>query len=214
MAFRTRTSIIADTALLGLRGVVGGYLAAHGAQKLFGAVDGPGLDGTGQQFEEHLDLAPGREMAAAAGASELAAVHSPQPVWAARSAPWRSSGPWPWPPRPRPGQGSLRRRWWAGAHAHQHRRRHRHRRGRAGTLQPRSTAPGPPVEAADHAGGVGRRRRERRRHPGSSRSAAPSSSRVRRPPPAGSRPSTSTSSAPPDRTPTRRTRFWPLICSL
>jgi putative oxidoreductase len=72
MAFTTRTSPLADLALLGLRGVVGGYLAAHGAQKLFGAFEGPGLDATGEQFEEHLDLSPGREMAAAAGGAELA----------------------------------------------------------------------------------------------------------------------------------------------
>ena len=71
MAFRTRTSLLADAALLGLRGVMGGYLAAHGAQKLFGAFDGPGLDQTGEHFEEGLDLAPGKEMAALAGGSEL-----------------------------------------------------------------------------------------------------------------------------------------------
>jgi putative oxidoreductase len=33
-----------DTALLGLRLTVGGYLAAHGAQKLFGAFGGRGLE--------------------------------------------------------------------------------------------------------------------------------------------------------------------------
>ena len=71
MAFTTRTSPLADLALLGLRGVVGGYVAAHGAQKLFGSFEGAGLDATAEQFEEHLDLAPGREMAAAAGGSEL-----------------------------------------------------------------------------------------------------------------------------------------------
>ncbi len=71
MAFTTRTSLLADTALLGLRGVVGGYLAAHGAQKLFGSFDGPGLEGAGEFFEEGLDLAPGKEMAALAGGSEL-----------------------------------------------------------------------------------------------------------------------------------------------
>jgi len=70
--FRTRTSLLADTALLGLRGVVGGYLAAHGAQKLFGSFGGHGLEGTGQFFEEGLDLAPGKEMAALAGGAELA----------------------------------------------------------------------------------------------------------------------------------------------
>jgi putative oxidoreductase len=71
MAFTTRTSLLADTALLGLRGVVGGYVAAHGAQKLFGSFGGHGLEGTGQFFEEGLDLAPGKEMAAMAGGSEL-----------------------------------------------------------------------------------------------------------------------------------------------
>ncbi len=71
MAFTTRTSLLADTALLGLRGVVGGYVAAHGAQKLFGSFEGPGLDATGEQFEDGLDLAPGTEMAALAGGAEL-----------------------------------------------------------------------------------------------------------------------------------------------
>src|ERR1044071_581361 len=72
MAFTTRTSPLADLALLGLRGVVGGYVAAHGAQKLFGSFGGHGLEATAQGFEEHLDLAPGKEMAAAAGGAELA----------------------------------------------------------------------------------------------------------------------------------------------
>ena len=71
MPFTTRTSIIADVALLGLRGIVGGYVAAHGAQKMFGALNGPGLDRAGEHFEEGLDLAPGREMAATAAGSEL-----------------------------------------------------------------------------------------------------------------------------------------------
>src|SRR6202050_4847626 len=57
---------------LGLPGrlVLGGYLAAHGAQKLFGSFDGPGRDATAAGFE-HLGLSPGREMALLAGASEL-----------------------------------------------------------------------------------------------------------------------------------------------
>ncbi|MET0912168.1 MAG: DoxX family protein [Acidimicrobiales bacterium] len=71
MRFRTRTSIITDAALLGLRGIVGGYVAAHGAQKMFGVLNGPGLDRAEQHFEEDLDLAPGRERAAAAAGSEL-----------------------------------------------------------------------------------------------------------------------------------------------
>ena len=40
-----------DTALLGARLVLGGYLAAHGAQKLFGKFGGYGLDGTGGLFD-------------------------------------------------------------------------------------------------------------------------------------------------------------------
>jgi putative oxidoreductase len=50
--------------------VVGGYLAGHGAQKLFGALGGHGLEGTGAGFEQ-LGLTPGREMAAVAGATEF-----------------------------------------------------------------------------------------------------------------------------------------------
>ena len=50
--------------------VLGGYLAAHGAQKLFGSFGGPGLDATAAGFER-LGLSPGREMAILAGASEL-----------------------------------------------------------------------------------------------------------------------------------------------
>jgi putative oxidoreductase len=60
-----------DARLLGLRLTVGGYLATHGAQKLFGAFDGPGLQKVAGQFE-YLGLRPGRAMAALAGASEFA----------------------------------------------------------------------------------------------------------------------------------------------
>jgi putative oxidoreductase len=59
-----------DITLLATRMTVGGYLAAHGAQKLFGAFGGHGLEGTGGFFQ-NLGLAPGRPMAALAGASEL-----------------------------------------------------------------------------------------------------------------------------------------------
>ncbi len=59
-----------DAVLLGARAVVGGYLAVHGAQKLFGAFDGPGLDKAGMGFER-LGLTPGKQMAAVAGATEL-----------------------------------------------------------------------------------------------------------------------------------------------
>ena len=56
--------------LLGARVIVGGYLAVHGAQKLFGAFGGPGLDKAAAGFER-IGLAPGRQMAALAGATEL-----------------------------------------------------------------------------------------------------------------------------------------------
>jgi putative oxidoreductase len=59
-----------NIALLGLRTVVGGYLAGHGAQKLFGVLGGHGLEGTGNGFET-MGLTPGREMAAVAGAAEM-----------------------------------------------------------------------------------------------------------------------------------------------
>jgi putative oxidoreductase len=51
--------------------VVGSLLAAHGAQKLFGVFGGGGVSGTGRYLES-LGLRPGKPLAAAAGASELA----------------------------------------------------------------------------------------------------------------------------------------------
>src|ERR1700683_1546054 len=60
-----------DSALLGLRLTLGGCLAAHGAQKLFGSFGGPGLDKAGAGFE-HIGLKPGKAFAALAGGSELA----------------------------------------------------------------------------------------------------------------------------------------------
>jgi putative oxidoreductase len=60
-----------DSALLGLRLTLGGYLAVHGAQKLFGSFDGHGLEKTGAGFE-HLGLKPGKAFAALAGGSEFA----------------------------------------------------------------------------------------------------------------------------------------------
>jgi putative oxidoreductase len=59
-----------DVALLGARLVLGGYLAVHGAQKLFGAFGGSGLDRAGAGFER-IGLTPGKPMAALAGATEL-----------------------------------------------------------------------------------------------------------------------------------------------
>lgn len=59
-----------DLLLLGGRVVLGSYLAAHGAQKLFGSFGGPGLAPVAGAFER-LGLRPGRTMATAAGISEL-----------------------------------------------------------------------------------------------------------------------------------------------
>ena len=59
-----------DAALLGTRLVVGSYLAVHGAQKLFGAFGGGGLERTSAGFHR-IGLRPGRHMAIAAGVTEL-----------------------------------------------------------------------------------------------------------------------------------------------
>jgi putative oxidoreductase len=61
---------MSNVAKLASRVVVGGYLAVHGAQKLFGAFGGHGLDATGAGFAS-MGLTPGKPMAALAGASEL-----------------------------------------------------------------------------------------------------------------------------------------------
>jgi putative oxidoreductase len=60
-----------DLALLAGRTVLGGYLAAHGAQKLFGSFGGAGLEPVARAFDR-IGLRPGRAMATAAGFSELA----------------------------------------------------------------------------------------------------------------------------------------------
>lgn len=60
-----------DLGLLVIRLVVGGLLAGHGIQKLFGRLGGFGLDGTGG-YLEMLGLRPGRLFAALAGVAELA----------------------------------------------------------------------------------------------------------------------------------------------
>ncbi len=59
-----------DTGLLILRAGVGGAMAAHGAQKLFGAFDGPGLQGTAG-FMGSLGLRPPHYWAGAAAAGEF-----------------------------------------------------------------------------------------------------------------------------------------------
>jgi putative oxidoreductase len=61
---------IRDLTLLASRAVLGGYLAAHGAQKLFGTFGGHGIKPTAAGFER-LGLRPGRVTATAAGLSEL-----------------------------------------------------------------------------------------------------------------------------------------------
>jgi putative oxidoreductase len=61
---------IRDVALLASRAVLGGYLAAHGAQKLFGSFGGHGIEPTAAAFDR-LGLRPGRVTATAAGLSEL-----------------------------------------------------------------------------------------------------------------------------------------------
>jgi|GEM_PF-225674 len=60
-----------DIGLLALRLTAGGLLAGHGAQKLFGAFGGRGLQGTSGMMES-LGMKPGRPWAALAGGSELA----------------------------------------------------------------------------------------------------------------------------------------------
>lgn len=59
-----------NLAALLLRVVLGGLLAGHGAQKLFGSFNGPGLEGT-SGFMEMLGLKPGRPWAVLAGLSEF-----------------------------------------------------------------------------------------------------------------------------------------------
>src|SRR2546427_13247820 len=61
-----------DVGLLILRLVVGLTLAAHGAQKLFGAFGGHGLAGTGGFFEV-LGFRPGIRHARLAGVTEFGA---------------------------------------------------------------------------------------------------------------------------------------------
>jgi putative oxidoreductase len=63
-------SRVRDLSRLAGRAVLGGYLAAHGAQKLWGAFGGPGLDAVAVGFDR-LGLRPGRTMATVAGVSEL-----------------------------------------------------------------------------------------------------------------------------------------------
>ena len=59
-----------DLDVLLLRVAAGGLLAAHGAQKLFGAFEGPGMKGTAGMME-HLGLKPPMAWAVAAAGGEF-----------------------------------------------------------------------------------------------------------------------------------------------
>ena len=60
-----------EVGLFIIRAVIGLSLAAHGAQKLFGAFGGGGIEGTGKWLESE-GFGPGRRAAYMAGGSELA----------------------------------------------------------------------------------------------------------------------------------------------
>jgi putative oxidoreductase len=60
-----------NVTLLGARLVLGAYMGFHASQKLWGKFHGPGLDVIGGVFEKN-GLAPGRQMAMAAAATEIA----------------------------------------------------------------------------------------------------------------------------------------------
>ena len=60
-----------DLGLLLVRAAVGGTLVAHGAQKLFGAFGGGGIDGTATMFEMG-GFRPARQHAMLAGLGETA----------------------------------------------------------------------------------------------------------------------------------------------
>ena len=65
------SSTTVDAGLLVLRVALGLYMAAHGAQKLFGWFGGYGLNATGE-FMVQLGFKPGRAFAAMASATEVA----------------------------------------------------------------------------------------------------------------------------------------------
>jgi putative oxidoreductase len=62
--------IMRDAALFGARLLLGGYMGIHASQKLLGKFHGPGLEGAGALFEKN-GLAPGKQMATAAAATEI-----------------------------------------------------------------------------------------------------------------------------------------------
>jgi putative oxidoreductase len=70
VAWDENDTATADLGLLVLRLAVGGLLAGHGAQKLFGAFGGNGLQGTATWLES-MGLKPGDRWALLAGLSEF-----------------------------------------------------------------------------------------------------------------------------------------------
>jgi len=62
--------MLKDFETLVVRGVTGGLMAGHGSQKLFGAFEGPGLQGTAG-FMESLGLTPGHYWGTTAALSEF-----------------------------------------------------------------------------------------------------------------------------------------------
>jgi putative oxidoreductase len=67
---KTESVGTADLGLLVLRLAVGGLLAGHGAQKLFGTFGGPGLAGTSGWLES-MGFSPAKQWAIMAGLSEF-----------------------------------------------------------------------------------------------------------------------------------------------
>src|SRR3954452_19275413 len=65
-----REGAVRDIGLLALRVTTGALLAGHGAQNLFGAFNGPGIEGMGGHLES-LGLKPGKRWATLAGLGEL-----------------------------------------------------------------------------------------------------------------------------------------------
>lgn len=63
-------STVSDTGLFVLRVTAGGFMAAHGAQKVFGVLNGPGFSGT-TGIMNMLGLRPARAWAVAVGAGEF-----------------------------------------------------------------------------------------------------------------------------------------------
>ena len=66
-----KNSQVTDLAPFIVRLTQGSLMAGHGAQKLFGAFGGPGVEGTSQVMEDMLGLKPGRPWATLAGLSEF-----------------------------------------------------------------------------------------------------------------------------------------------